>query len=160
MFRCFRLILTVALLSIVAHPAAPQTTERNRIYVSGNHDESFVLSIYLSIFAVVDGKEQGMPADVCELTATFTVTEPTGTIGPSVVNMSLGSGGIFHFEVPFSAFVSEGPGFAIIEATDIVSRGSCEATVLGRLTASSDGATRSGQVSVGVNDSFIGRINN
>ena len=99
MFRFCRLILTVVLLSIVAHPAAAQTSRDNQLVIVGNYDESVVLSFFLSTIAVVDGKERGMSPIECEFTATITATEPTGLVTPIDTGISLESGEVFHFEV-------------------------------------------------------------
>ena len=141
MFKSLRLILTLALLSVVAHPSVAQ------MVVSGNFNEDLEFTFSLDESAVVDGVRQTEPPADCETGFTIRARDALGlSSSVATVVVALAAGETLIAKFHFDEFAVTGAAHVILTVSDVHRSGPCRLLrPFGRLVAE-DGTTRSGGV--------------
>ena len=131
MCKLLSVVLMVAGLSAPAlAKAGPATEAALRLALVAAHSgETLELSF------VLDGTTQPMSAADCEASFRIVIKEPTGLISSVIDEVTLGPGDFHKFEFPFSMFVSNGTGLAIVELARIRRTGRCRLRSFSRLVA-------------------------
>ena len=141
MFMYLRFILTLALLSVVAHPAVAHRPEG--ALVSFANDEFLEIAVTLLPFEVVEDQRQFVAADRCRVQFTIETRSATDAFPSATKDVDLAAGQTeihnFDFHIPF---VENGPILLILTVTDFVSSGPCPMSSSGRIVAIAGGETR------------------
>jgi len=131
MCKLLSVVLMVAGLSAPAlAKAGPATEAALRLaLVTAHSGETLELSF------VLDGITQPTSAADCKASFRIVIKEPTGLISSVIDEVTLGPGDFHKFEFPFSMFVSDGTGLAIVELARIRQTGQCRLRSFSRLVA-------------------------
>ena len=151
MYKYVRLVLTLALFSIVAHPAmtlagdAPPPPPLDTIVVSGNDDETFEVTFFLHDPTDLNGNQPRVLApDPCHVTFDITGTvdfgDPKAPRISHFVDLSAGQAQVAEFD--FSAFAEDDRSQVILTVSDLVFRGSCHLLSATSWFETSTGVTR------------------
>ena len=130
MYKYVLLCLTLALLSIVAHPAVTLADNAPPPFLaSGNHDESLQLVVYLNPTDRRSGQPRDLQPDACRLTFEITARDATG-VSESVMDVvDINSGEHLDWVFTYSSFDEASRSHVILEFSDFTYTGPCKALV-------------------------------
>ena len=147
MFRYIQLFLTLALLSVFAHPAVAQVAQELWPNQQGNiwnvllamgGNEKLEIAFHLNPITTVDGQRQILSADRCRTQFAIEGRSATESFLPTTVDVDLVAGQTEIVEFDFSS-VADGPFYVILEVSDVNSSGPCRGLYFARIVDSAGG---------------------